>query len=157
MARDAGQRCGADTTAMHFTTTLPDITELLALYVSVGWTAYVDDPDDLHRAVQQSHFVVCARSDDETLLGFVRTISDDVSVMLVQTLVVRPEAQRRGIGRALMEQVMTRYAHVTQQLLITKNQPQQLEFYASLGWHNTRELQRDVTNCFYRNTRRALR
>ncbi len=145
-----------NTVGMQFTTALPELSELLSLYASVGWNTYADDPEALERAVQQSHFVLCARSEAGELLGFVRTVSDDVSVMLVQTLAVRPDAQRRGIGRGLMERVAARYAHVTQHVLITKNQPYQLAFYASLGWHNTRDLTQDVTHCFYRNTRRAL-
>ena len=141
---------------MQFTTTSPTLAELLSLYASVGWNTYADDPDALERAVRQSHFVLCARSDADDLLGFIRTVSDDVSIMLVQTLVVRPDTQRQGIGRALMERVMTRYAHVTHQVLITKDEPRQLDFYDSLGWHNTRDLKNDVTNCFYRNVRRKL-
>ena len=153
---DVENRRSANTVPMQFTTNLPEITELLSLYASVGWNTYADEPEALERAVRQSHFVLSARSEAGELLGFVRTVSDDVSIMLVQTLAVRPEAQRLGIGRALMERVTTRYAHVTQHVLITKNQPHQLEFYASLGWHNTRDLVQDVTNCFYRNTRREL-
>jgi len=142
--------------AMILTPDLPTRAELLALYASVGWTTYADDPDALERAVRQSSLVVCGRSDDGDLLGLVRVVSDDVSIVYVQDLLVAPAVQRRGVGRALMEAVLARYAHVRQRVLITGDEPGPLAFYRPLGLHNTRELTRNVTNCFYGDARHEL-
>ena len=55
-----------------------------------------------------------------------------------------------------MRAVLTRYAHVMQQILATDDGEAQQAFYRSLGLHNTRYLTRNVTNCFYRDTRTEL-
>jgi ribosomal protein S18 acetylase RimI-like enzyme len=142
--------------AVILTHELPAQAELVSLYASVQWTSYTRDPEALERAVRQSSFVVCARSDDGELLGLARAVSDDVSVCYVQDVLVRPEAHRQGVGRSLMRAVLTRYAHVMQQVLLTDDGEAQQAFYRSLGLHNTRDLTRNVTNCFYRDTRSDL-
>lgn len=141
---------------MHLTHDLPTRAELLSLYASVGWTNYTRDPEALERAVSQSNFVVCARSDSGELLGLARTVSDDVSICYVQDLLVRPEAHRKGVGRALMQAVLARYAHVMQQVLITDDGEAQGAFYRALEFHNTRDLANMPTNCYYRTPGREL-
>jgi GNAT superfamily N-acetyltransferase len=134
----------------------PSLSELLALYGSVGWTSYTRDPDALARAVRQSGFVWTARSESGELVGLIRGVTDDVSILYVQDILVLPEWQRRGVGRALMEAVLTRYDHVGQMVLLTDNRPEQLAFYGSLGFHNTRDLVNAPTNAFYRDSRVKL-
>jgi len=141
---------------VNLTTHLPSRAELLSLYASVGWTSYTQHPDKLERAVRQSSFVVCARSESGELLGLARTVSDDVSICYLQDLLVRPEVQRTGLGRALMTAVLERYRHVMQHVLITDDGEAQLAFYSSLGFANTRDLKEVPTNCFYRDTRLRL-
>lgn len=126
---------------------IPALDELLHLYGAVGWTAYIRDSEGLARAFRQSSFVWTARSGGGELVGLVRGLSDDVSLLFVQDLLVRPDWQRRGVGRALMEAVLTRYAHVMQTVLLTDDGPEQLAFYESLGFQNTRDL---GLNAFYR-------
>ena len=137
---------------MTFTLTAQSapLRELLELYSSVGWTAYTRDPQALERAIRQSGFIWTAREEGGPLLGLVRGITDDVSILFVQDILVRPDAQRRGIGRALMRAVLERYAHVRQMALLTNDGPEQLAFYRALGFHNTRELVNTPTNAFYR-------
>ncbi|MFB9990630.1 GNAT family N-acetyltransferase [Deinococcus oregonensis] len=130
--------------------------ELLTLYASVGWTAYTRDPVALERAVQQSGFVWTAREEGGPLLGLVRGVTDDVSILFVQDILVHPDAQRRGIGRTLMTAVLERYAHVRQMALLTDDGPEQLAFYSVLGFHNTRELVNTPTNAFYRTLNMQL-
>ncbi|WP_249393594.1 GNAT family N-acetyltransferase [Deinococcus sp. QL22] len=124
--------------------------ELLALYASVGSTAYTRDPAALEWAVRQSGFVWTTREEGGPLLGLVRGVTDDVSILFVQDILVHPNAQRRGIVRALMSAVLERYAHVRQMALLTDDGPEQLAFYGALGFHNTRELVKTPTNAFYR-------
>ncbi|GMA14091.1 N-acetyltransferase [Deinococcus metallilatus] len=135
---------------------LPDLPELLALYASVGWTSYTRDPEALARAVRQSGFVWTARDKAGELLGLVRGVTDDVSILYVQDILVRPDGQRRGVGRALLEAVLERYAQVMQMVLLTDDGPGQLAFYRSLGFHNTRELVKMPTNAFYQDRRFKL-
>lgn len=107
--------------------------EVLALYSSVGWTAYTANPELLHQAVRNSSFVVTARAADGTLVGLARTVSDDATICYVQDILVTPEFQGTGVGRALFSQVQQRYGHVRQLVLITDDEPQQRAFYEAMG------------------------
>jgi GNAT superfamily N-acetyltransferase len=111
--------------------------DLVALYGSVGWTSYMADLEGLERAVFNSSYVVSAWKSDQ-LVGLARGVSDDVSIFYLQDILVHPAHQRRGIGRALLQRCLERYAHVMQKVLLTDEEPKQLEFYASLGYKNTR-------------------
>ena len=147
---------GAQAPRVRLTTEWPSREELLALYASVGWTRYTDSPQALERAVRQSSLMVCDRSDSGALLGLARAVSDDVSICYVQDILVRPDAQRAGVGRALLRAVLARDAHVMQPVLITDGTPGQLAFYRLLGFHDTRDLKRMPVTCFYRDTRLDL-
>ncbi len=115
--------------------------ELLDLYRSVGWSAYTGDPDGLSRAVDRSAWVVTAR-DDGALVGFARVLSDDVSIMYLQDVLVRPDRQREGIGRALLEECLRRYGHVRTKVLLTDDEERQHAFYRSLGFCEVTEIDR---------------
>lgn len=114
-------------------TDVPTSDELIGLYTSVGWSAYTRDPDLLEAAVSGAHLVVTARVDG-VLVGLVRTVSDGATIVYVQDVLVRPEHQRTGVGRALLAEVLRRYDHVRQTVLLTDAEPGQRAFYESLGF-----------------------
>lgn len=118
---------------MTIATELPTPGELLDLYGAVGWTAYTHDPDLLVAAVTGSHAVITAR-DAGRLVGLARTVSDGATIVYVQDVLVRPGHQRTGIGRAVLAEVLRRYAHVRQTVLLTDAEPRQRAFYESLGF-----------------------
>ena len=66
--------------------------------------------------------------EDETLVGVCRVLSDDASILYVQDILVDPDHQRRGIGRALLENVLDRYSHCRQKVLMTDDRPEQKHF-----------------------------
>lgn len=107
--------------------------ELLALYGSVGWSAYTREPEILATAIRGSSFVVTARTDGGRLMGLARAISDDATICYLQDILVDPAFQKSGVGRALLQAVQTRYQHVRQFVLITDNEPGQKAFYEALG------------------------
>ncbi len=124
------------------------IKELVDLYESVGWMRYVADPDALARAVDRSDYVVTARDAEGLLVGLARVLSDDVSIMYLQDVLVRPSHHRRGIGAILVQRCLTKYEHVHQNMLITDDEPGQLAFYNSLGYHNLNDLGEIKINAF---------
>lgn len=67
-------------------------------------------------------------------MGLARVVSDDATIAYVQDVLVRPDAHGRGVGRALLEAALARYAHVRQVLLITDDEPAQRAFYEALGF-----------------------
>ena len=125
----------------------PDMAAICRLYDAVGWSVYTQDPARLEAAIVGSHRVMVAREDGQ-LIGLIRSISDGVTIAYVQDILVHPDHQRRGIGRAMVQAILEQYAHIRQKVLLTDDRPEQLAFYASLGFHNTRELVQTPLNAF---------
>jgi GNAT superfamily N-acetyltransferase len=112
--------------------------DVLALYEAVGWTAYTREPDTLRAAVRGSSFVVAAQRAGR-LIGLARAVSDDASIAYLQDVLVHPDAQRGGVGRALVTAFCERYAHVRQLVLLTDDEPAQRAFYEALGFTEIRD------------------
>lgn len=116
----------------------PDLEELVGLYTAVGWSTYTEEPQRLEAAVRGSSLVVTARHGEE-LLGLARVVSDGASVAYLQDVLVRPELQREGVGRALVQAAMEPFGHVRQKVLLTDDEPRQRAFYESLGYAEIRD------------------
>ncbi len=112
-----------------------DAGELVALYGAVGWTAYTADPASLAAAIGRSTYVVTARHDGE-LIGLARGLSDDVAIFYLQDILVLPEWQQQGVGRALLSACLERFAHVRQKVLLTDGEERQRRFYESVGYRD---------------------
>lgn len=122
---------------------------LIALYTAVGWSNYTHDPQHLWRAIRGAHFLVIAEAVG-SLIGLARTVSDDASIVYIQDILVHPAHHRQGIGRGLVSAILARYPHVRQKVLLTDNRPEQIAFYAALGFQNTRDLTETPLNAFVR-------
>jgi GNAT superfamily N-acetyltransferase len=116
----------------------PTLDDALALYGEVGWASYLQDPDRLGRALGGSLLVATAR-DGEHLVGLSRIVGDGASIIYLQDVLVHPDYRRLGLGRHLVEAVLTPYSHVHQQVLITDSGPEQIGFYESLGFTELRD------------------
>lgn len=127
----------------------PTRAELVALYTQVGWSAYAKDPETLERAVRGSTLVVTARRAG-TLIGLARALSDGATICYLQDVLVAPNAQRLGIGRLLVDQVLDRYAGVRQKVLLTDDEPRQRAFYESLGYTEIRDVTAASLRAFVR-------
>ncbi|MGO2936943.1 MAG: GNAT family N-acetyltransferase [Glutamicibacter arilaitensis] len=132
------------------TTKLPPGEQILSLYDSVGWSAYTDDPEVLIQALSNSTFAVYAYDQQQQLAGLIRVISDNATICYVQDILVRPSAQRSGIGRALFDAVLQKFQHVRQLVLITDDMPQQRAFYESMGLTEGAEFEYGVIRVFAR-------
>lgn len=108
--------------------------DVIALYESVGWSAYTTEPEVLVQAIRGSTYVVTCRDSAGALVGLARAISDDATICYVQDILVNPSFQRSGAGRAMVEAIQSRYSHVRQTVLITDNEPGQRAFYQALGF-----------------------
>ena len=111
-----------------------DQTDLVALYRSVGWSIYADHPARLMQAIQASDWVLCAWQEDQ-LVGLARALTDGVSVTYLQDVLVHPDHQRRGIGRALLTRWLSDHGDVRQRVLLTDDRPEQKALYSSMGLH----------------------
>ena len=93
---------------LNYKKEIPAITDLLALYSSVGWTNYTNNPAMLEEAVKASLWQL-AVYDEEELVAYIRLVGDGHSVLLVQDLLVRPDHQRQGIGKKLLEEALATF------------------------------------------------
>ena len=124
-----------------------DQDDLLDLYEANGWGAYTADPDGLSRAVAGSSYVVTARVDG-VLIGLARCLSDDVSIFYLQDILVQPDWQHRGTGRALLENCLERFHHVRQRVLLTDDDHAQHRFYEAMGYTDIGRISRRPLHAF---------
>lgn len=96
--------------------------EIKKLYDAVGWTAYTDDMDSLEKGYENSLKILAAYEDDK-LLGIIRAVGDGFTVVFIQDILVFPEEQGKGIGKALIKAMLDSYPNVRQIQLTTDIDP----------------------------------
>lgn len=107
--------------------------DIKTLYEQHGWLAYLQDDAKLKRAFDSSLYMLGAYDGDE-IAGFIRCVGDGEHIVLVQDLIVAPDYQRTGIGRALMKQISEKYADVRMFMLVTDAQDENANaFYQAIG------------------------
>ena len=79
--------------------------EYRTLVTAVGWRPVAQPDADLEAALGIS-WNVTARTQDGQLIGLARVLDDGVLYASVWDILVLPERQRRGIGRALLNAVL---------------------------------------------------
>ena len=104
--------------------------DILNLYASVGWTSYIGSPEILRKGFENS-LLTLAAYEGERLIGIVRAVGDGHTII--------PEYQRKGIGSALLQEILSRYSMVRQIELVTDNDPKTISFYRSMGFREMSE------------------
>lgn len=112
--------------------------EIARLYAAVGWTAYTDNLPALRQGFEHSLLVLAAYEQD-ALLGLIRVVGDDATILFIQDILVFPEHQRQGVGSALLQAVLKRYGHVRQIELTTDDTAESKAFYRSMGFREFSE------------------
>ena len=113
--------------------------EIAALYASAGWTAYTEDLPALREGFENSLLVLAAYERDE-LLGIIRVVGDNATIIFIQDILVFPVHRRKGVGTALIGAILERFSHVRQIELTADNTPESIAFYRSAGFREFREL-----------------
>lgn len=108
------------------------VADLTDLYNRVLWTAYTDYPEKVAKLLPGSLWHLAAL-DDEKLVGIIRVVGDDSSILYIQDICVDPDYQRQGIGTALVGRTLNHFSHIRQSVLVTDNDPKTMSFYRSLG------------------------
>src|SRR5262245_16520126 len=103
---------------------------LLELYRANQWSS-AEKPELLQKALLASHSLATAW-DGPKLVGLGNAISDGHLVVYYPHLLVLPEYQGRGIGRRLMQLLMTRYEGFHQHMLVADGRT--VEFYRKCGF-----------------------
>ncbi len=106
---------------------------LFKLYTDAQWTNYTADKNKLNEAYQNSDYVAYAWDNDK-LVGAIRVISDGISIVYIQDLLVLKSHQHMGIGKKLMSLADKRYENVRQKVLITDKSVKTESFYKTSGF-----------------------
>jgi GNAT superfamily N-acetyltransferase len=118
---------------MNFEVSLEDdieLAETIALYRANDWSS-AERPEKLIPALKNSDALVTARISGK-LVGIGNAISDGSLVVYYPHLLVHPDHQGKGIGRAMMKRLQQKYASFHQQMLTADAHA--FEFYRSLGF-----------------------
>ena len=104
--------------------------EVIELYEANGWSS-AEKPNLLIPALKNSDALVTARISGK-LVGIGNAISDGFLVVYYPHMLVHPNYQGKGIGRAMMVLMQQKYASFHQQML--NADVVAIDFYKSLGF-----------------------
>ncbi|MCG3863405.1 MULTISPECIES: GNAT family N-acetyltransferase [unclassified Photobacterium] len=105
-------------------------TEVIALYQANEWSS-ADKPKQLLAALRNSHTLVTARANGR-LVGVGNAITDGHLVVYYPHMLVHPLHQGLGIGRKMMEAMLSVYSGFHQQMLTADGEA--IAFYQALGF-----------------------
>jgi ribosomal protein S18 acetylase RimI-like enzyme len=120
---------------------------LLSIYQELNWAHYAQNPEGTRTAFENSTKIFVA-SDGRKPIGLVRSLSDSVSIHYIQDILVLPEYQRKGVGKALLKEALKAFCSVRTHILLTDDEERQKTFYQSLGFKSIKELKTVVLNTF---------
>lgn len=81
-----------------------DVNTYLELRSSVGWKKLSDEQAE--KALKNSLFTLCAFEDGKPI-GMGRIVGDGVVIDYIQDLIVRPDYQKSGVGRRIIERLIS--------------------------------------------------
>jgi aralkylamine N-acetyltransferase len=112
-----------------------DLYELEELCDAVGWSRR--PIRKVKKAIQNSFLVVTMweqRGSRKRLIGFSRATSDHAFNATIWDVVVHPDFQSRGLGKALMKQLIKKLRNEDISNVTLFADPQVVEFYQRLGF-----------------------
>lgn len=113
--------------------------KVLSLYNDAGWTSYTNVPETLIKGISSSLFVYSAW-DQDNLIGLIRVIGDDHTIIYIQDILVHSTYRRSGLGTALLQHICKRYSHIRQMVLQTDTKDETTSFYEKNGFSNINTL-----------------
>lgn len=108
----------------------PAVDELVRLLLAVGWDPRTDRPDRLARSEAATTVVVTAW-DGDRLVGHARSLTDGAMTAFVSMVIVHPRWQSLGVGRRLMDALLTGNDGIRFALSAA---PGMVEWYRRLGF-----------------------
>ncbi|MDE8332509.1 GNAT family N-acetyltransferase [Erysipelothrix rhusiopathiae] len=108
-----------------------ELNDVLKLYNDAGWYAYTNNPEKLMLAIKNSMITLTAWKGNK-LVGLIRAVGDQETILYIQDLLILSDCQRQGIGKTLLLTLLSLYPDVRQTVLITDNNPKLIAFYKSI-------------------------
>lgn len=109
--------------------------DLEELFLSVNWESG-KYPTKLAVAVKNYETVISAWDGDK-LVGLICAMDDGIMTAYIHYLLVNPEYQRQGIGKALLEKTKEIYKDYLRVLLLAYNNA--VDFYRACGFTENKE------------------
>lgn len=101
------------------------------IFLSVGWK--LRSFDDIRNSLERSILVVSAWDNDK-LIGIGRATGDGIFTATVWDLAVRPEYQRNGVGRKIINSMLTKLDACGIPLITLYTDCSNKNFYSKLGF-----------------------
>ena len=95
-----------------------DKKQLVNLFNSVGWKT-AEYPNRLYTAIKNSEYVMSVWDDDE-LIGLISAISDGAINVFITYLLVKPEYQKQGVGKIMMNDFCKHFKGYGRRILSTE-------------------------------------
>lgn len=92
--------------------------KLVELFTSVGWKT-AEYPNRLYTAIKNSSYVMTAW-DNDNLVGLISAIDDGAINVFITYLLVKPEFQKQGLGKTMMNDFCKRYEGYGRRILSTE-------------------------------------
>lgn len=108
-----------------------DKKQLQNLFQSVGWKT-AEYPNRLHEAIKNSDYVMTIWKQDE-LVGLISAITDGYINVFITYLLVKPEYQKCGFGKAMMENFLEKFDGFGRRILTTELDKE--EYYQKFGFN----------------------
>jgi ribosomal protein S18 acetylase RimI-like enzyme len=94
--------------ALIYKNEAPDRDQYFSLFKSTGWNdTYQLTKEELASTLERSFFCVSVY-DEQELIGFGRVMSDGILHAMIYEMIIRPEYQRKGIGKEVLSLLVTR-------------------------------------------------
>lgn len=107
---------------------IPEIEKIMGLYEDAEWYAYTKDKVRLKNAIDNSLKVLTAWDNDK-LVGLIRVVGDNHTIIYVQDILVLKEYQGQGVGSKLLSLILEKYKSIRQIVLMTDNTKETISFY----------------------------
>jgi GNAT superfamily N-acetyltransferase len=108
----------------------PPLESIISLYCAAPLYRPIDDLERMRRMFEGSNVVLTAW-DGDALVGVLRGITDGAYTTYVCDIAVHPDHQRSGIGRKLLEQVVSTYPQTGVVLQAARTAA---DYYHHIGW-----------------------
>ena len=112
--------------------------DILKLYLDNEWTNYTNKKGYLFNGIKKSLYSL-ACYDENILVGLIRVVGDENTIIYIQDILVLRNYQNQGIGSELLSRMTSKYNHVRQIVLSTDNTLSQKAFYEKNGFKNYNE------------------
>lgn len=125
---------------IHYQYLIFDEDAILNLYLDNEWTMYTKNPASLFNGIKNSLYNYAAYENNK-LVGLIRVVGDNNTIIYIQDILVLKDYQQLGIGTTLIQYVINKHKNVRQICLMTGKSEKQKVFYEKNGFKEYSELE----------------